>query len=57
MKIYLTVFLYILYTILSMLTTAILKKTQQGIKMTFFHVVAINLINSIFGAACFYILG
>lgn len=54
---YLTVFLYILYTILSMSTTAILKKTQQGIKMTFFHVVAINLVNSIFGAACFYILG
>ncbi len=57
MKIYLLVLLYILYTFLSMSTTTILKKTQQGIKMTLPHVISINLINSIFGAICFFILG
>ena len=56
MNIYLLILLYILYTFLQMATTTILKKTQQGIKMTFSHVVAINFINSIFGAVCFFVL-
>ncbi|MBE7029915.1 MAG: hypothetical protein E7409_00645 [Ruminococcaceae bacterium] len=49
--------LVLLSTILTLSTSVIIKKTQQGIKPTFPHLIMVNLINSIFGTLCFWVLG
>lgn len=47
----------IVYTLLSVSTSGIMKAVQKSVKQTFPYVVGVNLINSIYGAIAFYIIG